>query len=191
MTVYIVAPSGLQESDRWFYGGFINFSLKWDGDTACSEYVVPYAGFNGNYRRLKIFTPNDSSGLPALANSSQGILSDPSQLVISGNATALLLYSIEVPTRILSATMVSSTGKVVGYLGYGYVEYDIRNLPLGETPVSGAIIANSVFSDKEETTEVDVPPGRYHARLMALYPFGNPKNPEDYQTWDSPEFTIA
>ncbi|KAJ2236911.1 hypothetical protein IWW45_001410 [Coemansia sp. RSA 485] len=188
--VYIVAPSGLSESDRWFYGGFLNFTLQWEGESSKSTFVVPYAGYNGNYRNLDVLSSSSLSGLPALADSSEGIISDPSQLVVSKNSTALLLYSIDVPTRVVSATMVDANNKTLGYLGYGYQEYNIRNLPLSEPSISGALIADSVYKDKEGTVEMAVPPGKYHVRLEALRPFGDVKNKRDYQTWDSASFIV-
>ncbi|KAJ1887255.1 hypothetical protein LPJ66_009213 [Kickxella alabastrina] len=189
--VYIVAPYGLQESDRWFYGGFLNFTLKWNQEPApSSNYVVPYAGFNGNYRALDVMTSSAQSGLPALADANLSIITDSSQLVIGKNTTAWLVYSIDVPTRVISATMLDNKNKTRGYLAYGYQEYNIRNLPNSGDSLSGAIITNKIYEDKEATVEIDVPPGKYHARLMALRPLGNPKNTSDYQIWDSPVFSI-
>ncbi|KAJ1813871.1 hypothetical protein LPJ56_005025, partial [Coemansia sp. RSA 2599] len=188
--VYIVAPVGLSESDRWFYGGFLNFTLRWEGESESFDYVVPYAGYNGDYRKLDVLSSSAQSGLPALANSDEGTLVDQSQLVVSHNNTALLLYSIDVPTRVISATMVDAKNKTIGYLGYGYQEYNIRNLPLSEPSISGAMIADTVYKDKEGTVEVDVPPGRYRVHLKALRPFGDVRNPRDYQTWDSALFSV-
>ncbi|KAJ1956365.1 hypothetical protein GGI12_005326, partial [Dipsacomyces acuminosporus] len=63
ITVFIIAPFKLKESDKWYYGGFLNFTLQWDGESAQSSYVVPYAGFNGNYRKLDVLSV-PSEGYP-------------------------------------------------------------------------------------------------------------------------------
>ncbi|KAJ2007279.1 hypothetical protein GGI04_000585 [Coemansia thaxteri] len=188
--VFIIPPYGLKESERWFYGGFINLTLSWDRETAKSSLAVPFAGYNGNYRTVDVLS-SPSTGLPALTDANQVVISDVSGLVVSGNSTALLLYTLDLPSRVIAATLVSSNGTTAGYLPFGYNEYTARNLPSGGNPLSGATITNIVFTDKEASQAVKVPAGRYRVQLAALRPLGDPNNSRDYQKWSSDLFSIA
>ncbi|KAJ2023800.1 hypothetical protein GGI10_000144 [Coemansia sp. RSA 2530] len=190
ITVLVVAPPGLKESEKWFYGGYLNFTLKWDQELVTSSLIVPYAGYNGDFRAADVLSTPDS-GLPALTDSNQVAIADVSKLVVSANNTALILYRLDVPSRIVSATLVDTSNNTIGYLPYGYYEYNPRNLPYGDNPLSGATISNVVFTDKEAAHPIKVTAGKYHVHLAALRPLGDANNSKDYQTWDSDQFSIA
>ncbi|KAJ2726273.1 hypothetical protein GGI07_000750 [Coemansia sp. Benny D115] len=190
VTVFIISPSGLKESEFWFYGGFLNFTMKWESEEQSTYHVVPYSGYNGNYHRLSVLAPMASTGLPALADNSLNFIKDPSNLVISGTNNALVLFSLVVPCRIFSATLINSSRETVGYLTYGYQDYVSRNLPNSNTPISAVSVRNVVYKDKEQTIEVIVPSGKYHVQLKALSPLGDPNKLQDYEVWDSPTFII-
>ncbi|KAJ2490989.1 hypothetical protein IWW37_002655 [Coemansia sp. RSA 2050] len=189
ITVLVVAPSGLKESEKWFYGGYLNFTLKWDQELVTSSLIVPYAGYNGDFRAADVLS-TPGSGLPALTDSNQVAIADVSKLVVSANSTALLLYRLDVPSRIVSATLVNASGNTVGYLPYGYNEYNSRNPPSGDASLSGATISNIVSIDKEAAHFIKVAAGKYHVHLAALRPLGDASNSKDYQTWDSDKFSI-
>ncbi|KAJ2812889.1 hypothetical protein FBU31_007525 [Coemansia sp. 'formosensis'] len=190
VTVLVVAPPGLNESEKWFYGGYLNFTLKWDQESAASNLIVPYAGYNGDFRTADVLS-TPSSGLPALTDPNQVNITDVSRLVVSENNTALLLYRLDVPSRIVSATLVDASGNTVGYLPFGYNEYNARNLPKGDNPLSGATVSTVVFTDKQASHAIKVPAGKYHVHLAALRPLGDASNSKDYQTWDSEQYSIV
>ncbi|KAI8321006.1 subtilisin-like protein [Martensiomyces pterosporus] len=190
VTVFIVAPYGLKESDRWFYGGFLNFTLNWDGESTQSSYVVPYAGFNGNYRKSDVLSV-PSEGLPIITDA-QG---NPATNLATYGATAakplVVNYRLEIPSRIVAVTLLDSHNKTLGYLPYGYSEYVIRNYQDPASFASSALVNGTVYKDTKAQVPVKVPAGLYHARVAALRPFGRPKTQSDYQTWDSPAFSLA
>lgn len=190
VNVLIVAPVGLKDSEEWFYSGFLKLSMTWEGENKKTQHVVPFAGYNGNYRDLNILSPS-STGVPAITTSNQTTIQDLSKFTVTSSNTGLLIYSLDVPSRVVAATLIDSSGKAVGYLPGGYTEYAIRNLPGGKTPVSGIEIANTVFADKEGQKSVKVPAGKYHVQLSALRPLGNPNDNNDYQTWNSGVFNVA
>ncbi|KAJ2895448.1 hypothetical protein IWW38_002301, partial [Coemansia aciculifera] len=176
-------------SERWFYGGYLNFTLKWNQEAATTSLAVPYAGYNGDYRVVDVLS-TPSSGLPVLTDARQVAITDVSKLVVSANNTALLLYRLDVPSRIVSATLVDARGNTVGYLPYGYNEYNARNLPHGGNPLSGATLSDLAFTDKQASHAIKVPAGMYSVHLAALRPLGDPDNSNDYQTWDSDQYSI-
>ncbi|KAJ1965672.1 hypothetical protein GGI12_000619 [Dipsacomyces acuminosporus] len=181
ITVFIVAPSNLKESDKWYYGGFLNFTLQWDGESTKTSYVVPYAGFNGNYRKLDVLSV-PSEGGPAV---------DLTHYGASANKTLSLKYLLSVPSRIVKATLIDSKNKTLGYVPYGYSSYAVRSQQAEENYASFVTINGTVYKDAGARQPVQVPSGQYHVRLSALRPFGRPEVSSDYQTWDSPAFSIA
>lgn len=85
--VLIAAPTDLKETEKWLYGGFINITESWEGETTKSGYVAPYSGYNGNYRKMDIFT------IPILAPRNTSL--------------ATIVVPIVVPTGLISATLVN------------------------------------------------------------------------------------
>ncbi|KAJ2792626.1 hypothetical protein H4R20_006737, partial [Coemansia guatemalensis] len=111
VTVFIVAPKGLKDSEQWYYGGFINLDLQWDGEETNSSYVVPYAGYNGDYTAQDVLSPS-SDGLPALADANLTVIEDPSKLALNSDTAAVVLFGIAIPSRQIALTLVDSgTGK--------------------------------------------------------------------------------
>ncbi|KAJ1965673.1 hypothetical protein GGI12_000620, partial [Dipsacomyces acuminosporus] len=190
ITVFIVAPSNLKESDKWYYGGFLNFTLQWDGESAKTSYVVPYAGFNGNYRKLDVLSV-PSEGYPVLTDKQENRIDDLAHYGASANKTLVLRYRLEVPSRIVKATLIDSKNKTLGYIPYGYNEYVMRNYESVDRKLSFAIINGTVYKDTGARQPTQVPGGLYRTRLSALRPLGRPEVNSDYQTWDSPVFSIA
>ncbi|KAJ2568259.1 hypothetical protein IW140_003987 [Coemansia sp. RSA 1813] len=189
LTIKITAPTGLRHMESWYYGGVLNFTVQWDGNTKKRRYYVPYAGFAGNYRKTDVLAPS-SSGFPAITDMEKQLIDNLEQFIVSANSTALLVYSLIIPSRVVTATMIDNTNRSLGYLPYGYVEYATRNHLGGSNPSSVAVINGTVFTDKEATLPIAIPAGQYHVRLAALRPLGDASNNVDYQVWDSPKFRI-
>ncbi|KAJ2617038.1 hypothetical protein H4S08_000522 [Coemansia sp. RSA 1365] len=189
-TVFIVAPKGLKDSENWYYGGFINFDLQWDGEETHSSYVVPYAGYNGDYTAQNVLSPS-SEGLPALVDMNLTAIEDPSKLVIGGNTAALVVFGIAIPSRQITLTLVNSgTGKSLGYLLDGYYEYSGFTCPNCTATAGAALLNGTVFTDEKLVETINAPAGLYHVHLKALRPFGEIGNDDDYQIWDSGDFCI-
>ncbi|KAJ1937469.1 hypothetical protein FBU59_004739, partial [Linderina macrospora] len=188
--VFIVAPYGLNESDRWFYGGFLNFTLTWTGEkNAAKSFTVPYSGFNGNYYQLDVLS-QPSEGLPVLTDTAGNPI-DGTKFSVTDTAPAVVNFRLEVPSRIVKVTLVNSKNSTLGYITGGYLEYVPRNLQAAETYATTALVTKRVFKDTLATQPVNVTAGQYRVRLDALRPFGNPKSQKDYQTWISPAFSVS
>ncbi|KAJ2709040.1 hypothetical protein H4R19_004451, partial [Coemansia spiralis] len=187
-TVVIIAPYGLPEIEHWFYGGFLAFALQWDGEAATSKLTVPYAGYNGDYRKLDVIGAAPLSP-PLLLGSDRQPIADVGGLTITAQTNATLAVTLTLPTRVLVATLVGADGKTAGYIGGGYSEYNGRSQSI--KPRIEMLVSTTVFLDKALTARVSVPPGAYHLRVDALRPFGDPDKAADYQSWESGAFTLA
>ncbi|KAJ2751372.1 hypothetical protein IWQ56_006894, partial [Coemansia nantahalensis] len=104
LNVVIVAPYGLREAERWFYGGFVALALQWDGEAATSSLTVPYGGYNGDYRKLPVLGAPPLSP-PQLLDGSRQPIADVAGLTIAAGTNATLAVTLMMPTRILSATL--------------------------------------------------------------------------------------
>ncbi|KAI9506729.1 peptidase S8/S53 domain-containing protein [Coemansia spiralis] len=190
ITIYIAAPSGLRQDEHWYYGGFLNFTVTWDNDEDKGSFYIPYAGFNGNYRQIDVLAPA-STGLPVIADSQMNPIDNLQMYTVTANNSALIVYSLAVPSRIVAAMLIDQNSTPLGYLPYGYIEYATRNLPSSTTPFSAAVINGTVYVDKGATQLVSIPAGKYRVQLSALRPFGNEMSSADFQTWYSPLFNIG
>ncbi|KAJ2497838.1 hypothetical protein GGH96_004793 [Coemansia sp. RSA 1972] len=188
ITVFIAPPLGLPEAERWFYGGFINFKLAWDGETTASSHVVPYAGFNGDMRKLSVLA-SAPVGPPFLADSELEPIENVSELTISTDTDVYLAVALDLPTRIFAATMVDATNTTRGYLPLGYNEYVGRTL-LDENPYYVIPVNRTVFHDTQMTNSSELDAGSYHVHLKVLRPFGDPARESDFQVWDSDTFKL-
>ncbi|KAJ1726019.1 hypothetical protein LPJ61_005476 [Coemansia biformis] len=189
VSVRIFRPTGLPESERWFYGGFLDFRLQWGGDAAARSHTVPYIGYNGDYRKIGVLAPA-SSGFPALVDMDGNPISNPAALTVSAKKPASIAYFLNMPTHEVAISLVSAAGKAVGYLPGGCFSRGHRTLP--STALSAlATINGTVSTDCAGTNFVNVAPGKYHVQLSVLGLFGNPNTASDYETWDSELFSIA
>ncbi|KAJ2454288.1 hypothetical protein EV183_001654 [Coemansia sp. RSA 2336] len=192
ITVFIVAPKGLKDTEHWYYGGFVDFTVQWQNEKTTSKYNVPYGGYNGDYAAQQVLSPV-ADGLPAIVDSNTGEpIQDLSTLVIKENVTATLLYGLSMPSRLVEVSLVNSdTGKSVGYVYNGYLEYAPKTCPQCSVPYVETTIWNYASTDTEGNDNVKVPAGKYHALLRALLPRGDINNDKDYQVWKSGDFTVA
>ncbi|KAJ2125069.1 hypothetical protein GGH12_003577 [Coemansia sp. RSA 1822] len=192
VTVFIVAPKGLKDSESWYYGGFINFTLQWDGEQTTSTQVVSYGGYNGDSTVRDVLSP-PSDGLPAFVDIATGMsVEDLSTLVIGNNVTKAILFGLAIPSRLVEIVLVDAvTSKSAGYTLQGYNEYMPRTCPECSVPYLSAPLTKTVFTNSELTNVTQAPAGKYHVRIRALRPFGDIAVDSDYQVWDSAEFTIA
>ncbi|KAJ1947997.1 hypothetical protein FBU59_001795, partial [Linderina macrospora] len=189
--VVIIAPYGLKESERWFYGGYLNFELAWGGsDADVQTLVVPYAGFNGDFSKLDVLA-EPSSDFPRIVDNDLKTHDDLTAFAADVNNTLVLEYRLDLPSRLVTATLLDSKNSTVGYLPDGYVEYATRNMRDAGTEMNEVEISGTVFTDSKLTKKISVPNGLYRAQIKALRPFGDTKKASDYQTWTSQVFSIA
>ncbi|KAJ2774587.1 hypothetical protein IWQ56_000516 [Coemansia nantahalensis] len=188
ISVRIARPTALPESGRWFYGGFLSFQLQWTDDKAASSYVVPYSGYNGNFRDIPVLPPATTNPL-AFVDKEGSPITDVASLVVSAAEPVKVSYSLTMHTRKVAAILVNAAGEAAGFLPGGCSTDVGRNLPsAGPTSVE---VNGQVSADCEGTQVADVTPGKYRVRVMALKLFGNLDTQSDYESLDSEEFTIA
>ncbi|KAJ2800413.1 hypothetical protein H4R21_003182 [Coemansia helicoidea] len=187
VSVRITRPTALPESGRWFYGGFINFQLQWTGDNAARSYVVPYSGYNGNYRDIPVLPPA-TTNLIAFVDMKGVPIADVASLTVTAEKPAQVSYSLTMPTRKVAVTLVNAAGKSLGYLPYGCKNDAARTLP---SQGGHTVLLNGQVSADCWGTQVDVAPGKYRVKLTALKLFGNTDSKSDYESRVSEEFTIA
>ncbi|KAJ1932062.1 hypothetical protein FBU59_006497, partial [Linderina macrospora] len=178
------------ESERWFYGGFLNFTLTWSGESKSSSYVVPYGGFNGDYSKLDVLS-DPSEELPTLTDAEGNPLDSPATFGANETHPIVVNWRLEVPSRLVTLSLQDSKNKTQGYIISGYNPYVPRNQQTADTLLYTSIVNGVVYTDAQGTKPVRVIKGIYTVRLDALRPLGNTKNKGDYQTWISPAFSVA
>ncbi|KAJ2853227.1 hypothetical protein GGI22_004948, partial [Coemansia erecta] len=187
-SIAIAAPTGLNDTNEWFFGGTIEFRLQWGDEAATSVYGVPYAGPNGDYSKLDVLAP-PSSGYPKIVDDN-GTPLDTSTLVVTSDVAAYVFVSIAVPSPLGILQLVDSANRAIGYLPTGYMKYVPHTCPSCSLPAIPYPINGTVFTDEELSNSVQAPAGKYHIHAAFLRPLGDANNPDDFQVWDSQEFTI-
>ncbi|KAJ1935958.1 hypothetical protein EC988_008331, partial [Linderina pennispora] len=189
--VIIVAPYGLKESEKWFYGGFLNFELTWGGSGGdVQTYVVPYAGFNGDFSKLDVLA-EPTSGFPQIVDTDLKTHDDLTTFGAAANNTLTLEYRLDLPSRLVAVTLLDRKNTTVGYLPDGYIEYATRNMQDEGSELNEVEISGTVYTDHKLSKKIRVPTGLYRAQIKALRPFGDLSKASDYQTWVSQVFSIA
>ncbi|ORX74870.1 subtilisin-like protein [Linderina pennispora] len=188
--VYIISPYGLKESGRWFYGGFLNFTLTWSGESKASSYVVPYAGFNGDYSKIDVLA-DPSEGLPVLTDINGKTLDSPTTFGANGTNPIAVNWRLEVPSRLVTLSLQNTKNVTKGYIVGGYNPYVPRNQQTADTYLYHGIVNGTVYSDAQGTKPVQLARGIYTVRLDALRPLGDAKSKSSCQTWVSPAFSVA
>ncbi|KAJ2555486.1 hypothetical protein EV175_002253, partial [Coemansia sp. RSA 1933] len=67
ITIKISAPTGLPSQESWYFGGVLNFTVQWAGINRRGSYYIPYAGYDGNYRKVDVLAP-PNTGFPAITD---------------------------------------------------------------------------------------------------------------------------
>ncbi|KAJ1662683.1 hypothetical protein EV178_005677 [Coemansia sp. RSA 1646] len=190
-SVAIVAPEGLEESEKWFYGGQLVFKLQWEQESTTIDYTVPYAGFNGDSSKLDPMAP-PSSELPAFMDYENNPIADPSKLVVSAKNEAIFAFEVAIPSRLAKVQLVdSTTNKVAGYLPDGYSYDTYKTCPMCAIVDLSFVLNGTVYTDDANLNASQAPAGKYHISVEMLRPFGDKDNSNDYQKFSSPDFQIA
>ncbi|KAJ2060259.1 hypothetical protein GGI17_003889 [Coemansia sp. S146] len=191
ISVRIIAPSGLSQSDKWFYSGYLRFNLLWDDQVGTAQSLhVPYMGYLGDYTKLDILSSPDE-GLPFVSvRGSTDAIADDDHLLIDAAHRLSVHYRLEHPTRLLKMQLVDETNAPQGYLPYGYLEYLGRNYQGSSSHYSNSTINGTLYHDTDLTKPFATAPGTYRVRIDALRPLRNPSDPEGFQTWISPKFVL-
>ncbi|KAJ1872469.1 hypothetical protein LPJ55_003087 [Coemansia sp. RSA 990] len=187
--ITITLPSELEEAQRWYFGGFLNFTLLFENEDTTVQHVVPYGGFNGDYTAIDVISP-ESLGLPLFADAEGNLIKDISTYSVTPENPAMFMFGLDVPVSYTYITLVDSNEKTVGYVPEGFGLYLQRSFLLTSSPYIVPINNTIVASDDFSKLAI-VPDGKYSIKLYALRPLSDPNNEDDYQVWKSPPFEIG
>jgi subtilisin family serine protease len=183
----ITAPT---TANLYTYGGYLVATPQAGG----LPLRVPYIGVTGDYQAVKVLG-TAGAGLPLLARLVSGSFSPVGDGAVftmaDGDHIPYILVQLAHAARTLKAEIFSAPASAGGPLGQSWhsafqAEYLGRN--------SAATSFFSVGLDGQTANGhfvYTLPNGSYVAVMSALKPLGNSANPADWETWQSPVFTIA
>jgi len=173
--------------DGIIYGGWITLTGTDD------DLVVPFAGLSGDYQALTVLE-DQGMGLPALgvSDGAGSVLIDPDgghTYTMADGDVPYLAYSLAIPAERLeiAAYEVRANGKLkIVNPSVGTIDATDH---LGRTPEPELYAWDGTFSMKNQKAR-SVKDGDYVLEMKVLRPLGDPENPEHWETWTSPQFTI-
>ena len=177
-----ITPPPRQSGARLF-GGYITFTPD-DGSAVAR---VPYIGYNGDYQEIQVLT---LTGFPALAKLT------PGGFVLQPNGALFTMQGTDLPYFLLHLN------HQVANLKFEVVDVATDrslNFADDENFVSRNSTAGSLFLFGWDGTTMrrpggkvrTVPNGTYRLELSVLKALGDPRNPDHYERWSSPNVTIA
>jgi subtilisin family serine protease len=169
----ITAPAA---PDKALYGGYITFTPDNNGQI----YRVPYAGFVGDYQSIQALAPT-VYGLPLLVDLDWN---DATAFTMSGTSYPDFLVHFDHQVRIFRIEIFDAVTGKSWYRAYNE-EYLPRNSSatgIFEFPWDGITVKGK--------SPITVPDGTYVAKISVLKALGDTWNPEHWETWTSPAFTI-
>ncbi|GAA1490030.1 Fn3-like domain-containing protein [Brachybacterium sacelli] len=170
------------------YGGWI--TLTGPGE----DLAVPYAGLSGDYQSLPVLD-DQGMGLPALgvSDGAGGVLLDPDgghTYTMQGGDVPYLAYYLEYPAERLEmrAHRVNPAGTMtIVNPSVGLIDASDHLGRSAQPEVFGWDGNYSLKNQKSKT----VGNGDYVLEMRVLKPLGDPQDPDHWETFSSPQFTIA
>lgn len=154
------------------YGGYILFEPQGGGQS----YRVPYAGFDGDYQALSVLYAN-TAGYPAIANVA------PSYTMV-GDDMPYFRVNFGQQARKFRMEVFDAKKDKAWHRAYDF-DYFGRNST-----------ATSYYAFPWDGTTVNgnklntVPDGDYYVVISVLKALGGSDNPDHWETWTSPVFSI-
>ena len=173
--------------DGVIYGGWITLTGTDD------DLVVPFAGLSGDYQALTVLD-DQGLGLPSLgvSDGAGSVLLDPEgghTYTMADGDLPYIAYAFSLPVERLEISAyqkrANGTLKVVNP-SVGTIDATDH---LGRSPEPELYAWDGTFSMKNQKAR-SVKDGDYVLEMKVLRPLGDPENPEHWETWTSPEFTI-
>lgn len=174
-------------ADGVIYGGWITLTGAED------DIVVPFAGLSGDYQALPVLD-SQGMGLPSLgvSDGADGVLLDPdgghTYTMQDGDVPYLAYYfGYPVDTLEIRAYRINGSGKAK--------PVSPTDSPIAASDHLGRSSAPEVFgwdgsyALRNEKLK-SVKNGEYFLEMKVLKPLGDPENPEHWETFTSPHFTI-
>jgi subtilisin family serine protease len=166
-------PTGAYSPDLTTYGGFIVLTPQGGGQ----EFSVPYAGIQGDYQELTILYANPF-GLPFVANPA------PSYSMEGGDWPVYWVNFGHQARKFRMTVYDANTDKDwhraydLDYFGRNANFNNIHSFPFDGYTVNGKKVN-------------EVPDGDYYVVIEVQKPLGEDNNPDHWESWTSPVFTIA
>lgn len=177
-------------ADKSVYGGYVVFTPS-DGSTTLR---VPYAGFQGDYQSLKIFTIT-----PDVARrNADGTYSNTSDLTFTMRDNDYPYFRVHLDhfARWLKMDVLDAkTMQPVNsqFFNAATEEYLPRNSTAGGFFAfgwDGQVSWSRGKSDNAQNKRKPIPNGQYVVKFTALKALGDASNPAHVETWTSPVLTV-
>jgi minor extracellular serine protease Vpr len=185
--VTITAPA---VASNYVYGGYIVATPSGGGNPL----RVPYMGVTGNYQDVKVLGTAGAAGLPLLARVTGGTTITPVGngavfTMADADHIPYILYQLAHAARTLKAEVFSAqAGGTLGKAWHSAFQFSYLPRNTASTNFFAQGLDGSTTNGHFEYT---LPNGNYVVVMSALKPLGDSNNPADWETWQSPMFTIA
>lgn len=184
--VTITAPSSL--GDQGLYGGYLRLVPREAGGQSIH---VPFFGFQGDYQSLSALTPG-GYGFPWLVRLAAGTYtrqSDGAIYSMVGQDVPIVLAHLDHQSRQLRLEAVNQdTGRTYVVSTEDYVTRNATPNGFFAWTWDGTV---SVGHGKHPHQWRDAPNGRYVLRMVVFKALGDWHRASDWESWQSPSFTIA
>ena len=183
------------------YGGYIVATPRGDGLAPWTA-RVPFAGFVGDYQGIQVLTPT-ADNFPALGWSPNGLAfgfaAEGDAFTLQGWDIPFVLAHFDHHARTVELNVIDrATGRPVHPVFHSayVIDYFPRNSTTGgffALDWDGSYFHSASANGRGQQQQLfrSVPNGDYMLELRVLKALGNPKNPNHWESWTSPWFTIA
>lgn len=189
--VTVTANPGL--ADRSLFGGFVVATPQGGGEAL----RVPYNGFKGDYQSIQVLVPT-ANNFPRLGwtpnGTNFGFAGEGDVFTMEGFDIPYVLVHLDHPSRTIKIDLYEAvTGAPVHPVFYNAwtSHYNSRN----STATGFFALAwdgtRQHNNGKGNDFVKEVPNGDYIMKLSVLKALGDASNPDHWETWTSPWFTIA
>jgi minor extracellular serine protease Vpr len=179
--VTITPPA--QAGGARLFGGYITFTPD-DGGTVLR---VPYAGYNGDYQAIPVFT---LAGFPLLAKLTPAVfVPQPggALFTMTGDDVPFILLHLNHQVANLRMEIIDvSTGQSLNFAD----DEDFIGRNSTATTFFAFAWDGTTFK-KRGRKLLTLPNGTYRLDLSILKALGDPRNPAHFERWSSPNITIA
>lgn len=181
-SVNVTISANTALADRALYGGYITFTPASSG----TALVVPYGGLKGDYQSIQVLRPT-TNGYPWLTNytgsSFRRCSSDCSYSLADLNNMPIVILQLAHQSRTLRLEAFDvATGESRGVISED--NYVGRN----SSPATSAF---NYYIWDGTTSQGTVANGSYQIRVSVLKALGDASNAAHWETWTSPNVTIA
>jgi hypothetical protein len=175
--IKIKEPSQLSPREFGVYSGFIIIKDTCNQQT----YSVPYQGLKGNLNTMNIFS---NKPLPSYLLGPDGTTkffseTDEVTFTFQGDQIAVPVFNNNLGTALFKLLVVVPNENTL--VGTAFIfPYFPSGLEIG------IVWDGTIASGNDNNVRVILPNGRYQLIIQQLKPFGDPNNPNQFESWRSP-----